>query len=232
MYREQSHYCEFLFYLKVDKVASMKTLMSGHFYELPSVFPAAGTTFPIQSMYSLLPSSMEVVMTSHTSYGWFSAVGMQFILVPYTIKCYCCHTFHKLCQLRHPDCSCFDHHQNLGIVFYLPLPLVHTRDPWHEKIDTFKSITQFCCSPGMMLTQAASLLDTSPPAICLATSLLGAVTKAMEKSSGCLLAAAIPVTEYSLDLVTLGTRFQAWRRICGINTSRVTVIYTLFSRYI
>ena len=47
--------------------------MSGHFYELPSVFPAAGTTFPIQSMYSLLPSSMEVVMTSHTSYGWFSA---------------------------------------------------------------------------------------------------------------------------------------------------------------
>ena len=46
--------------------------MSGHFYELPSVFPAAGTTFPIQSMYSLLPSSMEVVMTSHTSYGWFS----------------------------------------------------------------------------------------------------------------------------------------------------------------
>ena len=92
--------------------------------------------------------------------------------------------------------------------------------------------TQFCCSPGMMLTQAASLLDTSPPAICLATSLLGAVTKAMEKSSGCLLAAAIPVTEYSLDLVTLGTRFQAWRRICGINTNRVTVIYTLFSRYI
>ena len=118
----------------------MKTSMSGHFYELPSVFPAAGTTFPIQSMYSLLPSSMEVVMTSHTSYGWFSAVGMQFILVPYTIKCYCCHTFHKLCQLRHPDCSCFDHHQNLGIIFYLPLPLVHTCDPWHEKIDTFISI--------------------------------------------------------------------------------------------
>ena len=101
--------------------------MSAHSCELPPVFPAAGTTFPIQSMYSLLPSSMEVVMTSHTSYGWFSAVGMQFILVPYTIKC--CLTFHKLSQLRHSGCSCFDHHQNLGIIFYFPLPLVHACDP-------------------------------------------------------------------------------------------------------
>ena len=110
----------------------MKTLMSGRFYELPSVFPAAGTTFPIQSMYSLLPSSMEVVMTSHTSYGWFSAVGMQFILVPYTIKCYCCHTFHKLCQLRHPDCSSLDHHQNLGVILDLSLPLVDGGDPGND----------------------------------------------------------------------------------------------------
>ena len=43
-----------------------------------------------------------------------------------------------------------------------------------------------------MLTQAANLLDTIPPAICLATSLLGAVTKAMENSPRALLELAIP----------------------------------------
>lgn len=43
-----------------------------------------------------------------------------------------------------------------------------------------------------MLTQAANLLLTIPPAICLATSLLGAVTKAMENSSRALLELAMP----------------------------------------
>ena len=71
-----------------------------------------------------------------------------------------------------------------------------------------------------MLTQAANLFDTSPPAISFALSLLGAVTKAMENSSA-VRPVAIVETKKRRDtpLVRKG------RRILGINTTEITVTY-------
>ena len=75
------------------------------------------------------------------------------------------------------------------------------------------------------MTQAASLLDTRPPAISFALSLVGAVTKAMENSSAVRPDAMVD-TEKRRDtpLVRKG------RKMLGINTTEITVIYHV--RYI
>ena len=77
----------------------------------------------------------------------------------------------------------------------------------------------------MMLTQAASLFDTRPPAISFALSLFGAVTKAMENSSK-VRPDAIVDTEKRRDVPKL----RKGRRMLGINATESTVIYLV--RYI
>ena len=77
----------------------------------------------------------------------------------------------------------------------------------------------------MMLTQAASLFDTRPPAISLALSLFGAVTKAMENSSKVRPDAMVD-TEKRRDVPKL----RKGRRMLGINATESTVIYLV--RYI
>ena len=79
--------------------------------------------------------------------------------------------------------------------------------------------------PGMMLTQAASLLDTMPPAISFALSLLGAVTKAMENSSAVRPDAMVD-TEDRRDTPVV----RKARKKLGINTTEITVTYLV--RYI
>ena len=76
-----------------------------------------------------------------------------------------------------------------------------------------------------MLTQAASLLDTRPPAISFALSLFGAVTNAMENSSKVRLDAMVD-TEKRRDVPKL----RKGRRMLGINVIDSTVIYLV--RYI
>ena len=77
----------------------------------------------------------------------------------------------------------------------------------------------------MMLTQAASLLDTRPPAISFALSLVGAVTKAMENSSTVRPDAMVDKEERrDTPLVSKA------RKMLGINTTEITVIYLV--RYI
>ena len=70
------------------------------------------------------------------------------------------------------------------------------------------------------MTHAASLLETIPPAMLLAVSLFGAVTKAIENSSTALLEAeAIPAR-----LVTwLGNNLTTDLRMWGIKTTTQTV---------
>ena len=72
----------------------------------------------------------------------------------------------------------------------------------------------------MMLTQAASLFDTMPPAISLALSLLGAVTKAMENSSTVRPVAMVD-TERRRDIPLV----RKGRKMLGIKTTESTVIY-------
>ena len=72
----------------------------------------------------------------------------------------------------------------------------------------------------MMLTQAANLFDTMPPAISFALSLLGAVTKAIENSSAVRPVAMVD-TEKRRDIPLV----RKVRRMLGINTTESTVIY-------
>ena len=73
------------------------------------------------------------------------------------------------------------------------------------------------------MTQAASLLDTRPPAMSFALSLFGAVTNAMENSSK-VRPEAIVDTEKNLPMLRKG------RKMLGINATDSTVIYLV--RYI
>ena len=70
------------------------------------------------------------------------------------------------------------------------------------------------------MTQAASLFDTMPPAISLALSLLGAVTKAMENSSTVRPVAMVD-TERRRDIPLV----RKGRKMLGIKTTESTVIY-------
>ena len=71
----------------------------------------------------------------------------------------------------------------------------------------------------MMLTHAASLLDTMPPAISLALSLLGAVTKAIENSSAVRPDAMLATGERRGIAM-----FRKDLRRFGIHTTAMTVI--------